>query len=572
MGSSQRLGLLALVLSCASSSKSHPTQGKFEDCFYDCKPGQGSAVASTPAAAPTGAPAPAAGGAKTPVTAKAAELRDAADALEKAQAALTNGNKSLAEHYFSTAELIVGEGAVASIADQFREGGAAAVLTSLEEASAAVGGPLPYQPQDPQIVLDDVASLIAPFDAANTHPRFFGYVGSSAAPIAVLTEAVAAALNRNVVTSRSRPRAVAVELTVIRWLSEMLRLPQTGAGLLTASGTEANLVCLAAARAAHFPQVRQRGTSVLSASPVIYGSRELHLCHRKIVELLGFGSDSLRLVAIDAQRRLDLAALRSAIEDDRAAGRPPFAGIATAGTALTGAVDPVDDLARLCASERLWLHVDAAYGGFAILAESDLSASAARHLAALGRADSVAADPHKFLYMPLEAGAAFVRDRTHLRGAFSAHADYLAGGEHDFFEQGLATSRAFRALKIWVTLRSAGVRAFSAAIGRNLRQARRLYAIAASATDLETAAPAPELSVACLRYAPNAATNVDALNRALVRDLQRGGDAFVSDATVDGRPVIRACIVNLRTRDEDIDRFVALVRAAGQSARADRST
>lgn len=456
------------------------------------------------------------------------------------------------------------------IADQLREGAAAAVLTSLDEAIAAVGGPLPQQPQNPQIVLDDVASLIAPFDAANAHPRFFGYVGSSAAPIAVLTEAVAVALNRNVVTSRSRPRAVAVELTVIRWLAEMLRLPDTGAGLLTASGTEANLVCLAAARAARFPGVRKRGTSVLSASPVIYGSKELHLCHRKIVELLGFGSDNLRLIAVDAERRIDLGALRRAIEDDRSAGREPFAVIATAGTALTGAVDPIDDLARLCASERLWLHVDAAYGGFAILAENDLSASTARHLAALGRADSVAADPHKFLYMPLEAGSAFVRDRTHLRGAFSAHAEYLAGGEHDFFEQGLATSRAFRALKIWVTLRSAGVRAFSAAIGRNLRQARHLYEIAASANDLETAAPAPELSVACFRYIPNAATNLDAVNLAIVRDLQRGGDAFVSDATIDGRPVIRACIVNLRTRDEDVERFIALVRATGQSLGADR--
>jgi aromatic-L-amino-acid decarboxylase len=225
----------------------------------------------------------------------------------------------------------------------------------------------------------------------------------------------------------------------------------------------------------------------------------------------------------------------------------------------------VEDLADLCAAERLWLHVDAAYGGFAVLGENALPATTARHLRALGRADSVAADPHKFLYMPLEVGTAFVRDGSHLRAAFSAHGDYLAGGEHDFFAQGLATSRSFRALKLWVTLRSAGVRAFTAAIERNLRQAQRLHAIAASDRDLQVAASPPELSVSCFRYAPAGASDIDARNVRIVRSLQRGGEVFVSDATLDGRPVIRACIVNLRTRDEDVDRLVHLVRAAGQT-------
>ncbi|HZR07182.1 MAG TPA: pyridoxal-dependent decarboxylase [Myxococcales bacterium] len=455
--------------------------------------------------------------------------------------------------------------AAALIRDQLSGSGAAAALTSLDEALAAVGGPLPVEPGEPDAVLEEIARVIAPFDAANTHPRFFGYVGSSAAPVAVLAEGVAAALNRNVVTSRSRPRAVAVELTVLRWLREMLRLPADGSGILTSGGTEANLLCLAAARAARYPQFRERGARALLRAPIVYGSRELHLCHRKIVELLGLGSENLRLVATDASRRMRPDALRSAIAEDRAKGHEPFAVIATAGTALTGAVDPVGDLAALCREQGLWLHVDAAYGGFAILAESALPAEAARHLGALGAADSVAADPHKFLYMPLECGAAFVRDRSHLRAAFSAQADYLAGGEHDFFEHGLATSRAFRALKLWIALRSAGVRAFAAAIARNLRQAQRLHAIAAADLDLQVAAGAPELSITCFRYAPKGAADIDARNARIVRSLQLGGDAFVSDATLDGRPVIRACIVNLRTRDEDVDRLVALVRAAGEA-------
>lgn len=456
--------------------------------------------------------------------------------------------------------------AAALVRDQLSGEGAAAVLTSLDEALSAVSVPLPVEQGDPDAVLEDLAREIVPFDAANTHPRFFGYVGSSAAPVAVLAEGIAAALNRNVVTSRSRPRAVAVELTVLRWLREMLRLSESASGVLTSGGTEANLLCLAAARAARFPKVREQGARALPRAPVVYGSRELHLCHRKIVELLGMGSENLRLVAIDPSRRMDLDALRSAIAEDRAAGREPFAVIATAGTALTGAVDPVDDLAQLCAAEGLWLHVDAAYGGFAILGESALAPGTARHLAALGRADSVAADPHKFLFMPLEAGAAFVRDRSHLRAAFSAHGDYLAGGEHDFFEQGLSTSRAFRALKLWVAIRSAGVKAFSAAIARNLRQARRLHALVESDPDLQPAAPPPELSISCFRYAPAGTADVDARNVRIVRSLQAGGDAFVSDATIDGRPVIRACIVNLRTRDEDVDRFLALVLKSGASA------
>ena len=441
-----------------------------------------------------------------------------------------------------------------------------AIPTTLAEASARVGGALPLDAADPSRVLEEVASLIAPYGVHNGHPRFFGYVGTSAVPLAVLADGIAAALNLNVVTSRSRPTAVAVELAVLSWLARLLGLPADARGLLTSGGTQANMLCLAALRSAAFPEVRREGMRSLGRQALLYAAPDAHHCHRKIVELLGFGSRSLRIVPADARRRLDLGELRAAIAADRTSGALPFAVIASAGTALTGAVDPVADLADLCDEEDLWLHVDACHGGFARLGAAALGAETARHLDALGRADSVAADAHKFLFMPLEAGVAFVRHPAHLRAAFGATADYLAGGEHDFFQDGLATSRAFRALKIWVAMRAHGARAFEAAVEGCLRLAQALSAKIAAAPELELAAAAPELSTLCFRYMPQgrAPEDIDQLNAALVRELQQGGSTFVSDTTLDGRPVIRACIMNFRTRPADLDIFLDEVREIGR--------
>jgi aromatic-L-amino-acid/L-tryptophan decarboxylase len=461
--------------------------------------------------------------------------------------------------------------------------------TTLEDVEKLVGGQLPVEPDDPMSVLDQIAAEIAPFGVHNAHPRFWGYVGTSASISASLADGIASALNLNVVTSKSRPTAVQVELTVLGWLKQLLGLSPEAGALLTSGGTMANLLGLAAARQARAPgPVRKEGMQALPVRMVLYASKEAHICHQKNAELMGFGSVYLRRIPVDSASRMDVALLRTAVAADRAAGLSPLAVIGTAGTTNHGAVDPLADLADYCNAEGIWLHVDACYGGFALAAAADqagdpvLSEVTLRHLRAMSRADSVAADPHKSLYIPVEAGVIFVRDPQHLWNAFHLSADYLAGGDHNFHEHGLATSRAFRALKIWTALRHHGSRALAGALAGNIRLARYMRQLVAAAPDLESIGPDPELSILCYRYIPadlrirlarsfepecEAITAyVDRLNDRLVADLQAGGEAYVSSTFLAGHPVIRACILNYRSTVADVEQFVLLTQSIGAAA------
>lgn len=454
---------------------------------------------------------------------------------------------------------------------------------TLQEAEARVGGPLPLDPTEPEEVLAAIARDIAPYGVHNAHPRFFGYVGTSATVSAILADGIAAALNLNVVTSKSRPTAVQVELTVVDWLRQLLGLPEGAGGLLTSGGTMANLLGLAAARQARAPSdVRRDGLYGLPGPLTVYASREAHICHKKSMEILGLGSRYLRSIPTDDQGRMDVAALARAIAADRQAGLHPLAVIATAGTTNHGAVDPLDAIADLCAREQLWLHVDACYGGFALMAEPVLHPDTRRHLQAMARAHSVAADPHKFLYVPVEAGVVLLREPQRLWEAFHVSAEYLVGADHNFFEYGLATSRAFRALKIWASLRHYGSRALGRAIADNIRLARRLYHAIRSAPDLEPLGPEPELSVICFRYVPPdlrerlataepveraaIAEYIDRLNDRLVAALQAGGEIYVSSTVLGGRPVVRFSIVNYYTTAADVDYTLLRVRQLGAEA------
>ncbi|MFZ5827243.1 MAG: pyridoxal phosphate-dependent decarboxylase family protein [Bacillota bacterium] len=458
--------------------------------------------------------------------------------------------------------------------------------TTLRDVEQRVGGPMPVDPGDPFSVLDQIAAEIAPFGVHNAHPRFWGYVGTSASISASLADGIAAALNLNVVTSKSRPTAVQVELTALGWLKQLLGLSPEAGALLTSGGTMANLLGLAAARQARAPgQVRKEGMQALPARMTLYASTEAHICHQKIAEVMGFGSQYLRRIPVDGASRMDMALLRAAVAADRAAGLFPLAVIGSAGTTNHGAVDPLADLADFCSAEGIWLHVDACYGGFALTAAADengdpvLSEVTLHHLRAMSRADSVAADPHKSLYIPVEAGVVFVRDPQHLWEAFHLSAEYLVGGDHNFHEYGLATSRAFRALKIWTALRHHGSRALAGALAGNMRLTRYMRQLVTAAPDLEPVGPEPELSILCYRYVPadlrarlargsapecEAITAyVDRLNDRLVADLQAGGEAYVSSTVLAGRPVIRACILNYRSTRADVEAFVALTQSIG---------
>ena len=452
-------------------------------------------------------------------------------------------------------------------------------VTPGEEPAAVRGllgrGALPQSGTSPERLLDEAAQLLFEHSLFNGHPRFFGFITSSAAPIGALADLLAASVNPNVGGWPLSPIATEIELQTVRWIAELLGYPADCGGILVSGGNVANLVGFWAARRARADwDVRRKGISAGSRAARVYTSKETHTWIEKAADLSGFGTDAIRWIATDAKQRMDPAALERAIEDDARDGHLPMLVVGTAGSVSTGAVDPLRAIHAICRARSLWFHVDAAYGGpAAALAEADPD------LKALALADSVAIDPHKWLYAPLEAGCALVRDRALLRDTFAYHPPYYPAekaGEDPpvfFHEFGPQNSRGFRALKVWLGLRQAGRAGYERMIRDDIALARRLHERAAANPELEAATCA--LSIATFRYVPSdlpAASNdvtlgeyLNQLNQALMERLMACGEAFVSNAVIDGRFLLRACIVNFRTTEEDIDALPEIVVRHGRA-------
>jgi aromatic-L-amino-acid/L-tryptophan decarboxylase len=431
--------------------------------------------------------------------------------------------------------------------------------------------PLPVGPTDPDAILDLIRERVFAFPMGNGHPRFFGWINSPPAPFAVLAELLAATLNPS--CAGGDHAAVYLEHCVVRWLMELIGFPTEGSmGLLVSGGSTASLTCLAAARTWVAKRdgwdVRRDGVSQAPTPLVLYASEEGHSCLRKSAELLGLGSASLRTVPVDADFRLDVRALRAAIGHDRAAGFRPFCVAASAGTVNTGAVDPLAALADLCTEEELWLHVDGAYGGI-----GGLDPAVADRFVGIDCVDSLTLDPHKWLSVPVECGAAFVRDGALLRETFSLVPPYLRteegkgfGGLPWYSEYGFQQTRGFRALKLWTTLLMVGRVGLSQHIARCNALARRLASLVDEADDLERLAPV-ELSVVCFRYLPSALrgddARLDALNKAIMEEVQAGGEAFLTQTTLRGRFSLRAAVVHYATTEDDLQALLAVIRRVG---------
>ena len=432
-------------------------------------------------------------------------------------------------------------------------------------------GGLPEQGSPPDRLLREAAQLLFDRSLLNGHPRFWGYITSSAAPIGALADLLAAAVNPNVGAWVLAPLATEIEAQTVAWIAELLGYPSSCGGLLVSGGNMANVVCLPAARKARLPwDVRAGGLLAGDGRAVrIYASTEAHTWLQKAADLAGLGTDSISWIPTDGELRMDTEALRARLREDEAAGALPLAVVGTAGTVGTGALDPLPELATLCRERGIWLHVDAAYGGFAAAVPG-----APADLRALGEADSVAVDPHKWLYAPLEAGCALVRDRALLRDAFSYHPPYYRFGEDDhepplnYLEYGPQNSRGFRALKVWLALRQAGRSGYVSMIADDIGLARELFRLAAADPELE--AWTTSLSITTFRYRPRDLASadddayLDALNAALLDRLQAGGEAFVSNAVVGGRLLLRACVVNFRTTRADLEALVAAVKLIGR--------
>lgn len=433
---------------------------------------------------------------------------------------------------------------------------------------------LPEEGTPPGDLLQRAAELLFDHSLLNGHPRFYGYITSSCAPIGILAELLAAAVNANVGAWKLSPMATEIEAQTIRWLARFVGYPADCGGLLVSGGNMANLTCFLAARAAKAGwDLRKHG---VAAGPplLVYACRETHTWLQKAADLTGLGTDSIRWIDADPHQRIDLAALESQYTRDLATGARPFLVVGSAGTVSTGAVDPLPDLAAFCRERDLWFHVDGAYGAFAAAAPG-----APAGLAGLAHADSVAVDPHKWLYAPLEAGCALVRNPEALRDAFSYHPPYYSfGGEAiNYFDIGPQNSRGFRALKVWLALQHAGAAQYRQMIGDDIALARRLFELAGEHPELE--ALTHNLSITTLRYVPpelragigseETEAALNRLNQELLARIETSGYAFCSNAVVDGRYALRFCIVNFRTALEDIEALPAWIAGLGRKTQAE---
>jgi aromatic-L-amino-acid/L-tryptophan decarboxylase len=450
---------------------------------------------------------------------------------------------------------------------------------AIREALGA--GALPEQGAEAKDLLEEAADLLFEHSTFNGHPRFLGFITSSAAPIGALGDLLAAAINPNVGGWLGAPMGTAIESQTVRWIAEMIGYPPDCGGLLVSGGTMGNFVGFLAARTAKATwDVRTAGLMGEETRRLrVYTSSETHTWIHKAADMFGLGTETIRWIPVDEQLRMDTTALRNQIQEDIEAGDMPFLVIGTAGTVSTGAVDPLPAIAAICREYHLWFHVDGAYGAFAaLLLHEHQGVEVSADLSGIGLADSVAVDPHKWLYAPLEAGCALVRKPEALRETFSYHPPYYHFAEElstiDYYEYGPQNSRGFRALKVWLALRQVGREGYVEMLSDDILLSQELYRLVDAHPELQ--AFTQGLSTTTFRYVPPDLTPdtehveryLNQLNTELLNRLQKSGEAFLSNAVIKGAFLLRACVVNFRTSLDDIEALPALVTHIGKEVDA----
>ena len=430
---------------------------------------------------------------------------------------------------------------------------------------AAMASPLPETGTPLETVYEDLTRVLMPYGLGNIHPRYWMWYMGAGSFGGALGEFLAAIDGSNL--GGANCAAALMDVQVVTWLRQMMGFPDSASGTLVSGGSMANIIGLTVARNTHAGcDLREDGVAAMPQPLRFYASDQVHSCHQKAMELLGLGNRALRRIPTGADFRMDMQALQSAIEEDRAAGWRPACVIATAGTVNTGSIDPLEEIGALCAHEGLWFHVDGCIGA--------LIAIAPRHRAlvsGLERADSLALDPHKLMHVPFELGCALVRDARLHRDSFAVHPEYLeekprgiASCEylHDYNVQ---TSRGFRALKIWMTLREHGVEKLGRIIDQNIDQTHYLADLIDADPDFVRLNDVMA-DIVCFRYVPapelDDATLRD-LNIEIMLRLQEEGRAALSDTTVAGRHCLRVAVCNHRTRSEDMDFLLDEIRRIG---------
>lgn len=453
----------------------------------------------------------------------------------------------------------IGHLTVDLLVDRLLADGPAVVRATPSELEARIAGPPPDAPEGFDAALEALARDVLPFAMRNDHRGFLGFIPTGGTWPGALADLIGSALSIDVSSWAEAAGPSAVEAQVVRWFADWIGYPAEAQGVLVSGGSAANLTAIACAR--------ETLAGPMGPELVGYVTDQAHSSLPRAARALGFRPDQLRVLPTDASFRLDPALLAAALAADEARGFRPLFVVASAGATNTGAVDPLTEIAAVCRDHGAWLHVDAAYGGFAVLTERGRAL-----LSGLELADSVTVDPHKWLYQPWECGALLVREGDRLRRAFTIVPDYLREtqpreGEVSFGDMGLQLSRAPRALKVWLSIRTFGLAAFRAAIDRSLDLADRARDRIASYDALEIVAP-PSLSITCVRRRfPEAASLEveDALNRALALEVERAGLGLVTTTTLAGRTAIRLCVLNHATSSEDVDAIVDLLATAAVS-------
>lgn len=426
--------------------------------------------------------------------------------------------------------------------------------------------PAPTEGAGLEQTLEEFRRWIFPYPTGNVHPRFWGWVHGTGTATGIISEMMAAAMNSN--CGGRDHGALYVERAVLDWCKEIFQFPAEASGLLVSGTSMANLIALNVARNALAPvDLRKYGVRSLEREMVAYASSETHESVAKAMEMLGLGSQALRRIRVRSDLRIDLDHLQQAIAEDKAAGLQPFCAVGSAGTVNTGAVDDLESMAEICAANRLWFHVDGAFGALGVL-----SPEVAPLMKGVERANSIAFDFHKWMYVPYDCGCVLVRDGERHRETFTMRPSYLqhldrglAGGGVWFCEFGPELSRGFRALKVWFTLKQFGTRRLGRMITQNFRQARYLAGLVRERGELELLGE-PSLNIVCFRFKDEALSNkqLNELNSNIVSELHQAGIAAPSTTTIDGRLAIRVAITNHRSRNADFRMFTDQVVEVGK--------
>ena len=435
-----------------------------------------------------------------------------------------------------------------------KEKGAVFAGKSPKEVQKILEESLPQKAESIEALLDETGEKILSSITNNVGPRYYGYITGGGNQVAVLAEMIKASLNQNNLKWHSSPVSTELERLVMRWVAEFIGYPTSSAGVLLSGGSVANFNCLAVARKIKAPaDISEEG--IYGSKPMtVYVSEEGHSSFDKAMDMLGLGKNYLRKIPVDAQMRIDPDELEEQIQKDKNRGLEPICAIAVAGTTNSGAVDNLEEVADICKKYDLWYHVDAAYGGPA--AKVDV---ASQMFAGIERADSLVVNPHKWMYVPFEAGGVLVKNPNHLRETFSTIPDYLKsdqqnGGRTDLMEYNLPLTKEFKALKVWMTLKAYGAERLRTEIGNDIAKAKYLVDLVEDNDNLELMAPAP-LSIVCFRYHPGGMDkeSLNQLNDLIIDEMEADGRVFLTGTKINGETALRTCFINHRTKKSDID-------------------